>query len=70
MAGGFNDIDALRRVQHLVEEAAGFQAQKQKRKIDIVESAVAGFERMIRALFLLQAHSHLPQVFFERPLWP
>ena len=56
--GGFNDIDPLRRVQHLVENSPGSQAQIQQREIDIVESAVPGFQRVLRTLFfLLQAQA-------------
>ena len=44
---------------------AAFEPQVQQRKIDVVETAQTGFERMARALLLFEAHAHLTQVFLR-----
>src|SRR5258708_3726350 len=62
MAHGFDDVDALRRVQNFEENPGAFESQVEQQKIDIVEAAESGFERVAGALLFFQAHTHLAKV--------
>ena len=65
-----DDFDALRRVQHFIENARAPQPQVHQREIDIVIAAGAGLQRIARALLPLQPRAHFASSCRDRMLWP
>src|SRR5438552_17033828 len=57
----FNDINALRGVQDLVENSRPFEPQIHQCKVDIVVAAAPRLERIARDLLYLYTRAHLRQ---------
>ena len=55
----FDDLNARRCIQHLIEHAGAFQPQVHQDEVDVVEAAPSGFERMLHAVLAFDLHAHL-----------